>query len=546
MSDLLAMICGQGGGGEVHSSPDLITWSVARAGGAPFDTPRGLAWSPTEQRTVVVGDDGWIATAEDADPTTWTTRANANGFGENFLCAWYGNGLFFAGGQPNLDGFQSSPDGINWSVVTIPGSPLMQVLGGMWVPELGLHVMCGGNAGAGSGKVFTSPDGVTWTERTPASPGTMNNLRSIGWDASVGLLVMCGWGTDHLQTSPDGINWTIRTPAAEGGNTTLYNVRGNNAGQYILVGGTPGNTVIQSSVDGINWVAETGDFPGSYVSAFHCVDWSPAQGEWVIGGRFGEIQTSPDGSTWTRRAHPGSFNDSYWAVIGRQNTPPPATEPIRVTRVQAAAVGEDDVHARVTRVQAYAVVDTTFVPPPPPLPTSDGLPGRAGRGNYGPEMHNERATVDPTREFGAAQANLAFWQGGGIGLCAPKAVLSYLPPSEGPAVLRYGAFSWDQQVYRQLVSPALSYLTISGSGGSGDPYVFDFASLVPGRPDENGDATENALSFIGARACPVGIINFFGSTAEVQQLSATSFEVRTYAGLPRTSQANIPIAVEFF
>jgi len=59
---------------------------------------------------------------------------------------------------------------------------------------------------------MTSPDGITWTNRTaPYS----NQWRSICWAPELSLFCAVGrTGTYRVMTSPDGINWTARTAAA--------------------------------------------------------------------------------------------------------------------------------------------------------------------------------------------------------------------------------------------------------------------------------------------------------------------------------------------
>jgi hypothetical protein len=64
----------------------------------------------------------------------------------------------------------------------------------------GLFVAVGGSPD--SSTILTSPDGVTWTQRT--SP-TSNSL--YGWTYGNGTFVAVGrWGT--ILTSPDGVTWT--------------------------------------------------------------------------------------------------------------------------------------------------------------------------------------------------------------------------------------------------------------------------------------------------------------------------------------------------
>ena len=59
------------------------------------------------------------------------------------------------------------------------------------------------------GEIQTSPDGITWTQRTAAG-GYSDILFAVASDGQ--LLVTVGQSSE-IQTSPDGITWTQRVPA---------------------------------------------------------------------------------------------------------------------------------------------------------------------------------------------------------------------------------------------------------------------------------------------------------------------------------------------
>ena len=87
----------------------------------------------------------------------------------------------------------------------------------------GLFVAVGG---LGFGTILTSPDGVSWTERTS---GTYNPLSSVTYGN--GTFVAVGEGGTIL-TSPDGVSWTERaSPTKDFLNGVAY---GN--GTFVAVG----------------------------------------------------------------------------------------------------------------------------------------------------------------------------------------------------------------------------------------------------------------------------------------------------------------------
>jgi hypothetical protein len=72
--------------------------------------------------------------------------------------------------------------------------------------QLGMFVAV---AYGGVDYIMTSPDGITWTARTPSSD---SYWRSVCWSPELSLFVAVAYeGTDSIMTSPDGITWTART-----------------------------------------------------------------------------------------------------------------------------------------------------------------------------------------------------------------------------------------------------------------------------------------------------------------------------------------------
>jgi hypothetical protein len=134
------------------------------------------------------------------------------------------------------------------------------------------------------GKIITSPDGITWTER---ASGTSNHLYGAWRDSVSGLTIVVG-NNGTILTSSDLVTWTARTSGV------AVALRGvvRSGSTWVAVGDTA--TVLTSS-DGSSWAAQTSGQPYSINS----VTWTGLQ--FVACGNNRYIISSPDGITWTTR-----------------------------------------------------------------------------------------------------------------------------------------------------------------------------------------------------------------------------------------------------
>ena len=209
----------------------------------------------------------------------WSTRDMGWTSGYAY-CHAYGNSMHIVAGYDGTTNgvLSSSPDTVTWTQRTIPFGT-NAVWGAAY--GAGVFVIVGGG-----GKTATSPDGITWTERTNV----------LGTDAFNGVLFGNGLfvaytGTGRIATSPDGIDWTEQT-SPFGGSAIKGGVYGN--GLYVL-GGSGAKIAI--STDGINWTLHSCGF------TYHVEGIAYGNGIFLaVGGTLGtlgEIAWSEDGITWT-------------------------------------------------------------------------------------------------------------------------------------------------------------------------------------------------------------------------------------------------------
>jgi hypothetical protein len=196
----------------------------------------------------------------------------------------YGNGTFVAVGD--LGTILSSSDGITWFPRSVSGTDL-------WLKSVaygnGSFVAVGD-----FGAVLTSTDGITWITRvepTVDPPGSSLSFVVYG----NGLFVAVGWNL--ILTSPDGISWTDRSPGTKGWFSGV--AYGN--GLFVAVGGYGANLAqglflgtIHTSRDGVTWVLSEEEYLPVLTAATY------GNGSFVAVGEYGSVLTSSDGITWGR------------------------------------------------------------------------------------------------------------------------------------------------------------------------------------------------------------------------------------------------------
>jgi hypothetical protein len=178
--------------GNIYSSPDLTTYTL-RATPVASVNPRGFAYGNSVY--VAVGWDGATTAmnATSTDGVTWTNRAASNFFTD----VTFGAGRFFATVSATVNGHYST-DGFTWTATTVGGTVNQVKHNGLAAGSGSLFVA------VGSGGIFSSPDGITWTSRTNPSGQQINSVAYGG-----GVWV----GVGQLSTiisSTNGTTWTNR------------------------------------------------------------------------------------------------------------------------------------------------------------------------------------------------------------------------------------------------------------------------------------------------------------------------------------------------
>lgn len=222
--------------------------------------------------------------------TTWgTTVATA--------VVWDGSKFVVTGYSGKI---ATSPDGITWTPRT-SGTTVQSLFCVTWS---GTQFV----AGATSGRLYTSPDGITWTERTTP---TTRHQRGVIWNGTQFLSV--GESNTAL-TSPDGVTWTLR--GSTGGSNNFAVAW---SGTIYLTACLKG---VSKSTDGITWTYQQ-VYPSYQPVQLRGAAWSGTK--FVIVGDGGLIYASPDGATWTQyssvdstRLHSITWTGTQFVAVGDQ------------------------------------------------------------------------------------------------------------------------------------------------------------------------------------------------------------------------------------
>lgn len=221
-----------GSGGTILTSTDGTVWSQLTTGTA-FNFGK-IAYDGTRY---VTADFNGILTSTNL--TAWTQVTGTGS--ERYANVVYGNNRFVAAYSATLIGTRTSSDGVTWSaannIANTGGNTNGIVFGN------GLFMLTTGGGG-GATKILSSPDGIAWTDRTPAGLSTTQfDSLAFGGGRFVALTY------DHRSaTSTDGINWMVNTlPSSPTFSLVMY------AGTQFIARSSGYGASSYGSADGATW-----------------------------------------------------------------------------------------------------------------------------------------------------------------------------------------------------------------------------------------------------------------------------------------------------
>jgi len=290
----------------VMTSPDGITWTVRTT---PDSNWESVTWSPEREEFLACASDYDSGEAPgtttnrimvSTDGVTWTGRSPALTEMPLYAIKWIpALNLYVVAG---IDLYATSPDGITWTERTMPDGDAPWIYSIAWSPSLGKICMVGGPS---SQYAYTSSDGITWTKSTDIA-----NLAYLGttWSEELDLFLGANNNQNSVGYSSDGDTWTSSNPS--GGLIIRYNgvSWSPELGLFCIVSDDNDETTMgATSPDGTTWTLRT--LPSGYAWKRLC--WSSELSLFVVTSS-GAFATSPDGITWTERA---ISSTSGWGMV---------------------------------------------------------------------------------------------------------------------------------------------------------------------------------------------------------------------------------------
>lgn len=212
-----------------------------------------------------------------------------------------------------------SYDGITWTSGGYLGSEYVTFGNGLFV-AVGYATV----SGIPTSFIHTSPEGITWTARTPSEAMWFQDIAFGN-----GLFVaVARSGTNRIMTSSNGITWTSRTTAIT---PTFTGVAYGNGIWVAVCDTSPGGTTF-TSYDGLTWTEQATAFSSTTI---HFAD-----GKFTTGSRY-----SVDGLTWISNTIAFSpeditYGNGYFVAVNDSGTNRIAysTNAINWTAIPAASV----------------------------------------------------------------------------------------------------------------------------------------------------------------------------------------------------------------
>ncbi len=250
----------------------------------------------------------------------------------------YDNKMWVMGGTDGVDknDVWYSSDGITWTLATANAAwsartnPTLLVYNNkMWV--------IGGYDGVNKNDVWSSTDGITWTQATGSAGWSARSIHtSVVFDDGSGekMWVLGGLGSSNkndVWSSTDGVAWT-QTTASASWSVRIFHSSVVYDNKMWVIGGTNNGSHkgdVWYSSDGISWAEATANAPWVTRYGHSLLVYNNKM--WIFGGHDGvrknDVWSSTDGITWVQATAGAAwvarlnhtslvFNKKIWVIGG--------------------------------------------------------------------------------------------------------------------------------------------------------------------------------------------------------------------------------------
>jgi Bacterial Ig-like domain (group 2) len=254
--------------------------------GTILESTDGVTWTEVDVERASVAQlirlpGAWMSVGEAAswsrDGRSWENRL-FNNFPRVDEIFW-SSGRFYVAAF-NSEYLRESTDGIRWREFALPRGFNFTFGGGGGVVWTGsAYVIAGAD-----GEVFTSPDGIDWTQRaTPTTNGIEELVQGGG--------VLVARSFQELLSSTDGVVWSSVARASAGAFTSVVRI----GSRFVAVEQTGTGTQARTSTDGRTWT------PGGDILGVASGRLAEVGGLLLHLSSGGQVSQSTDGTTWSLR-----------------------------------------------------------------------------------------------------------------------------------------------------------------------------------------------------------------------------------------------------
>lgn len=296
----------QSGTNRVMWSTDAISWTGA------------IAAEANSWQSVFYGDGKFVAVSSNGtNRVMWSYTGTGNASSPNLTFTGDKDLKYFDPGDAitqdsslrtsNITGVATS-NGL-WTGQTIPGNWGFRSLGLGNNLYVGPGVFADSNGVTTSAAVQTSFDGNSWTSNSLGGGAENMNWLGVAYGNSLWVSVAASSfnssNVNRVMTSSNGTSWSVVSGLSGDLNLTGWQDVTYGDGKFVAVGLVQGGGSYSTmySTNGTTWTGNNFS-TGSPIEAYGVVY---ANNKFVVAAGE-QIQTSPDGITWTQRSLPGYWN----------------------------------------------------------------------------------------------------------------------------------------------------------------------------------------------------------------------------------------------